>query len=550
MFSRTMHSPRLLPLRMMPSITRSYSLSLNTPRIPPYSFPPRRSTLEPPGASTASIGAPQVPFRPDLQEAEFWRELAPFRNISRDDFLSWDWNRKNVVETWKTRQGLLEFFGAVVPDEVPRLTGIGGMQTRDEFCTDVVDGIKESTMSVRVMPLVLTRINWSDPANCPIFRQFIPLKSIMVDDHLQLELDSLHEQKDSPVKAIVHRYPDKALFLPTSVCPTFCLFCTRSYGVGASTDSVHKVGFKLSRSRIDEAFEYIRSQDQLRDVVVSGGDAYYLPDQYELFGFAVSLLHPNAPYITPQPPENNVLHSNSTNMRDSRSVLKEIGDRLISMKNIQRFRIATKGLAVCPNRILDDNDPWTQTLLYIADKARKANKHFAVHTHFNHPNEITWLTEKASRKLHQAGVTVRNQSVLLRGINDDVDTMSSLIQKLASMNIQPYYVYQCDMVPKVEHVRTPLQTILDLESQLRGTIAGFFMPQFVVDCPGGGGKRLACSYDSYDRETGVSTFRAPALKKNGKEGKVYRYYDPLPPKPLPKPKSLPKRFFFDTRAYN
>ncbi|KAI8629278.1 hypothetical protein F5Y19DRAFT_434757 [Xylariaceae sp. FL1651] len=107
--------------------------------------------------------------------------------------------------------------------------------------------------------------------------------------------------------------------------------------------------------------------------------------------------------------------------------------------------------------------------------------------------------------------------------------MSSLIRKLAQMSVQPYYVYQTDMVPKVEHLRTPLQTILDIESQLRGSIAGFYMPNFVVDLPGGGGKRLACSYESYDRDSGVSTFRAPLLVDRGKNGRVYTYYDPLKP---------------------
>ncbi|GAP90508.2 putative L-lysine -aminomutase [Rosellinia necatrix] len=342
-------------------------------------------------------------------------------------------------------------------------------------------------MSIRLTPYVLGRINWEDPANCPIFRQFIPLKSIMMADHPELQLDSLHEQEDSPVEGIVHRYPDKALLLPVSVCPAYCTFCTRVSLVGPNTDTVVKDPPKLSHRKLAAAFAYIESQENLRDIVISGGDGYYL-----------------SPHI-----------------------LELIGDRLVNMKNIERFRLASKGLAVAPSRFLNRGDPWVEALLRISDKARRAGKHFALHTHFNHPDEISWITEKASRMLREAGVTVRNQSVLLRGINDNLETMSLLIKKLARMTIQPYYVYQCDMVPKVEHLRTPLQTILDLESQLRGSIAGFYMPNFVVDLPGGGGKRLACSFESYDRGTGVSTFRAPVLTDKDKAGRVYRYYDPI-----------------------
>ncbi|KAI0109601.1 L-lysine-aminomutase [Nemania sp. FL0031] len=473
-----------------------------------------RAAFEPPRVDTTSIDIsqfPSVPRQEEPEEPEFWRRLpssSPFKDVTRDDFLSWRWNTKNIVET---KEKLYEFIDAVVPEEIPRARGTPGMQTRAEFESDVAGGIRLSTMSVRLMPYILSRINWTDPANCPIFRQFVPLKSVMIKDHPQLGLDSLHEKRDSPVEGIVHRYPDKALFLPVGVCPVYCGFCTRSYGVGPDTHLVSKEPFKPSRTRLEKAFAYIESQENLRDIVVSGGDAFYLPHH----------------------------------------VLEEIGDRLINMKNIKRFRFATKGLAVAPSRFLDKSDPWPDALIRVADKATKAGKHFALHTHFNHPNEISWITEKATRRLVQANVMVRNQSVLLRGVNDDVSTMSALIEKLAEMMIYPYYVYQCDselnaellpyspaklqslagmeVVTRVEHFRTPLQTILDMESQLRGSIAGFMMPNFVVDLPGGGGKRLACSFESYDRNTGVSTFRAPILTNRGKEGKIYKYYDPLKP---------------------
>lgn len=234
-----------------------------------------------------------------------------------------------------------------------------------------------------------------------------------------------------------------------------------------------------------------------------------------------------------------------------------IGKRLLEIPHIRRFRFASKGLAVAPGRVLDPEDQWAAALEDISTRAKRQGKSVALHTHFNHPNEISWITEDAAQRFLEAGVTVRNQSVLLKGVNDNVNTMSTLIRKLADNNIAPvrgpplltfhclghlftndvdiqYYVYQCDMTPKVEHFRTPLQKILDIEAQIRGTIAGFSMPQFVVDLPGGGGKRLAWSHQSYDRSTGISRFVAPAVttaaasRTHGLEKpEIFEYHDPL-----------------------
>lgn len=175
------------------------------------------------------------------------------------------------------------------------------------------------------------------------------------------------------------------------------MFCTRSYAVGADTDTVTKAPLKPTRKRWDEALSYVASQPALHDVVVSGGDSYYLSPEH----------------------------------------LAQIGERLIAMPNIRRFRFASKGLAVAPARILDASDGWVDALVRVSDLARKAGKAMAVHTHINHPNEISWITRLASRRLLDAGVTVRNQTVLLRGVNDDVETMSKLIRELADNNIIP-----------------------------------------------------------------------------------------------------------------
>ncbi len=230
--------------------------------------------------------------------------------------------------------------------------------------------------------------------------------------------------------------------------------------------------------------EHIAHHPEIQDVVVSGGDSYYLaPDHLHM-----------------------------------------ICDRLLEMPNIKRIRFATKGLAVNPARILDFTDGWTDAFIAICQKGRSMGKQVAMHTHFNHSREITWTTELAARYLFEQGVIVRNQTVLLKGVNDDVDTMSSLIRMLADLNIQPYYVYQADMVRGTEDLRRPLSTILELEKQIRGTIAGFMTPSFVVDLPGGGGKRLANSFETYDPSTGISTWKAPGVTGD----KVFEYYDPAP----------------------
>jgi len=453
---------------------------------PPIDFPPPELSGPDPnreGPQPGTTAQPQASEIPRDRD-EFWRNVPVWKDVTAQEFLSYRWSVSNTVQgTGK----LLKFLQAVVPEQVPLDQSTSQMQTREEFIRDVLDGVSAATMAIRMTPYILSRVNWADPRHDPIVRQFLPMKSIMLPDHPMMTLDSLHEEADSPVKGLVHRYPDKALFLPTSVCPTYCMFCTRAYAVGADTDTVAKASLKPTRRRWEEAFAYIESQPGLHDIVVSGGDSYYLqPEQLRL-----------------------------------------IGERLIAMPNIRRFRFASKGLAVAPTRVLDGSDGWISALIDISNQAKRAGKAMAWHTHFNHPNEMSWITADAAQRLFEAGVMVRNQTVLLKGVNDDFSTMSALIRKLADNNIFPYYVYQCDMTSKIEHLRTPLQTILDLEARMRGSIAGFMMPSFVVDLPGGGGKRLACSFQSYDRDSGLSSYLAPAVTGRDKGGKVYEYHDPL-----------------------
>jgi lysine 2,3-aminomutase len=306
--------------------------------------------------------------------------------------------------------------------------------------------------------------------------------STRLPDHPALTLDSLHEQNDSPTPGLVHRYQDKVLFLPLDVCPVYCRFCTRSYAIGTDTDQVEKVAYKPAVARWEKAFAYLASRPEIEDVVVSGGDTYMLPHKR----------------------------------------IRYIGEMLLAIPHIRRIRFATKGPAVMPMKILSDGD-WTDTLVGLSDKGRTLHKEVVIHTHFNSANEITDITRQAMNHLFERGVKVRNQSVLIRGVNDDVDDMIRLVRRLSYINVQPYYVYQHDMVMGVEELRTRIADTVELERHVRGTTAGFNTPTFVTDAPGGGGKRDVHSYDHYDEVTGISVYRSPSVH----EDRVYLYYDPL-----------------------
>nr|POE66248.1 l-lysine 2,3-aminomutase [Quercus suber] len=457
-------------VRSISSMNRRNAQVLATP-LPDLDFDRPPTSFDQNGQLPVSTNT--IASQYDIMREPYWRKIKGWEHITEKEFLSYEWQIANLVDR---KSKLLEFLAKVLPSELPQAevkdSRLMEIKTREQFLNNVDAGMTMAPMSVRLTPHVLSVANWNDPLNDPVRRQFIPLASTFVPDHPSLTLDSLHESEDSPVKA-------------TSVCPVYCRFCTRSYAVGSNTESVTKKSLLPTRKRWDAMLEHIERTPVIQDVVVSGGDSYYLnADQ-----------------------------------------LRYIGERLLKLPNIKRFRFATKGLAVCPSRILDHSDGWAQAFIDISDLGRKLGKQVAMHTHFNHPNEITWVTEVAARYLFARGVTVRNQSVLLKGVNDNLETMSTLIRKLADLNIQPYYVYQSDMVKGVEDLRTPLSTILELEKHIRGTIAGFMMPTFVVDLPGGGGKRLANSFETYDKETGLSTWKAPGVSD---PDETFEYHDPFP----------------------
>jgi lysine 2,3-aminomutase len=303
----------------------------------------------------------------------------------------------------------------------------------------------------------------------------------MLRDHPRLRLDSLAELDDSPVPGLTHRYPDKALFVALSTCPVYCRFCTRSYAIGPSTETVDKVAFARTPRTWQAIFDYIAAHPEIEDVVVSGGDVYQLPARN----------------------------------------LRLIGDALLDIPHVRRMRFATKGLAVMPMKLLTDHE-WVDALTYVVERGRTMGKDVVLHTHFNSPGEITWITQKAVDVLFRRGIVVRNQSVLIRGVNDDIDKMLLLLKRLSFINVHPYYVYMHDMVKGLEDLRTSVQTGLDLEKLVRGATAGFNTPLFACDAPGGGGKRDIHSFEYYDRENGIVVYTAPSVKPGH-----FLYFDPL-----------------------
>jgi lysine 2,3-aminomutase len=251
------------------------------------------------------------------------------------------------------------------------------------------------------------------------------LESIIQPEEMS---DSLGEEHDSPVKCIVHRYPDRVLFLATDRCATYCRYCTRSRLI--ESDGFSKLDW-------DEGFEYIRQHKEVRDVIISGGDPLTLTD----FKLEYILSH------------------------------------LRGIEHLEIIRIGTKVPVVLPSRITED----------LVDMLKQYHPLY-MSIHFTHPDEITNEVELACMNLADAGIPLGSQTVLLKGVNDNIETMKTLMKKLLKIRVRPYYIYQADLAAGTSHFRTPVKTGLDIIKGLRGFISGYAVPQFVIDLPGGGGK--------------------------------------------------------------
>ena len=298
----------------------------------------------------------------------------------------------------------------------------------DRFGRDVidVDGLEPAfdNFQMRITPAVLEQIK---EVGDPLWRQYVPtVEELDIQDGM---IDSLDEDGDSPVPNITHRYPDRALFLVSPVCASYCRFCTRRRKVGDPE--------KIPLNQYESAFEYIRSHPEIRDIIMSGGDPMMLSDRRLEFLF----------------------------------------QNLRAIPHVEIIRIGSRITSHLPERITPE----------FCEMVKKYHPVY-MNTHFNHPSELTPAAVAALGRLADAGVPLGCQTVLLRGVNDDPAIMKELMQKLLKARVRPYYIYMADQVAGGEHFRTTVQKGLEIIQALRGWTSGLAVPHFVIDAPGGGGK--------------------------------------------------------------
>lgn len=273
--------------------------------------------------------------------------------------------------------------------------------------------------------------NLMDPedSQCPVRLQSVPNPGEMTILATDLE-DPLGEEKDMPVPGITHRYPDRVLFYTTHNCPVYCRHCTRKRKVSDPSSAAQL-------AQLEGGLRYIETHKEIRDVIISGGDPLSLNDDR----------------------------------------LEWIISRLRACDHIEVIRLGSRNLVTLPFRITD---------AFAAMLRKYAPIH--INTHFNHPKECTLEAFDTAAKLADAGCTLGNQSVLLKGVNDRPEIFKELVHKLMLMRIRPYYIYQCDLAQGISHFRTPVEKGLEIIENLRGHTSGLCIPTFVVDAPGGGGK--------------------------------------------------------------
>lgn len=297
-------------------------------------------------------------------------------------------------------------------------------------------------------------------AGDPIWRQAIPAQEELHDQ--VCPPDPLEEENQSPVPNLVHRYPDRVLFLVCSECAMYCRFCTRKRKVGGEQMAV-------TTETIAAGLDYIRRRPEIRDVILSGGDPLLLADEQ----------------------------------------LESILTALRAIPHVEIIRIGSRIPVVLPQRI-------TPALVRIL----RRHHPLYLNTHFNHPDEITPASSRACARLADAGIPLGNQTVLLRGVNDDPMVMRRLMQRLLTIRVRPYYIYQADLVQGTNHFRTTVEEGLEVIRGLRGHTSGMAVPAFVIDAPGGGGKipLLPDYLQSLGDEVVLKNYR----------GESYRYRNALP----------------------
>lgn len=329
-----------------------------------------------------------------------------FPNVTDAEWNDWHWQVRNRIET------------------------IDDLKKFITLSEEEEEGVKKTleTLRMAITPYYFSLMDINDP-NCPIRKQAIPSSKEIHKSEADL-LDPLHEDEDSPVAGLTHRYPDRVLLLITDMCSMYCRHCTRRRFAGAHDTA-------MPMERIDKAIEYIAKTPQVRDVLLSGGDALLVSDE----------------------------------------TLEYIIKKLRAIPHVEIVRIGSRTPVVLPQRITPE----------LCEMLKKYHPVW-LNTHFNHPKEVTPEAKAACERLANAGVPLGNQSVLLAGINDCVHVMKKLVHELVKMRVRPYYIYQCDLSMGLEHFRTPVSKGIEIIEGLRGHTSGYAVPTFVVDAPGGGGK--------------------------------------------------------------
>jgi len=345
-----------------------------------------------------------------------------------------------------------------------RIRDLAGLSKLVTLSVDETEAVRRlgGHLPVGITPYYASLIEPTDPFD-PTRKQMVPITGEFVHGPGEAD-DPLAEDAFMPVPGLVHRYPDRVLFLVTNFCATYCRYCTRARMVGQTGE------YHFNNAQYQQAFDYLESHPEIRDVLLSGGDPL--------------------------------------TMNDDR--LEMILTRLRAIPSIEFIRIGTKVPAVLPQRI-------TPTLCRLLKKFHP----LWMSIHFMHPVELTPEVGQACERLADTGIPLGSQTVLSKEINDDVETMKRLMHGLLKIRVRPYYIYQCDPISGSSHFRTPVEKGLEIIAGLRGYTTGYAVPTFVIDAPGGGGKIPLVPEYVVGRD-------GDDLVLRNYEGKLFRYRDPVP----------------------
>ncbi|MFI1253614.1 KamA family radical SAM protein [Streptomyces netropsis] len=423
-------------------------------------------------------------YRPkDLVEPD-WRRIPGWREVTEQQWRDPQWQRTHCVKN------------------VRQLRAAYGDLLSEAFYQDVErDQAERATMSLLLPPYVLSMmVPHATPTDeamyaDPVRRHMLTVFSDRAEEwpsHPFASRDSLHEADMWAVEGLTHRYPTKVLAELVSTCPQYCGHCTRMDLVGNSTPSVPKLKFSMKQGdRHDAMLDYVRRTPTIRDVVVSGGDVANVPWP-RLESFVAALLE---------------------------------------MEHVRDIRLASKALMDLPQHWLTDDAK--ASVARLAGTARKRGVSLAIHTHVNAAQQVTPLNAEAARTMFDLGVRdVRNQGVLMRGVNDSPAALLDLcFALLDGAGVMPYYFYLCDMIPNAEHWRLALWETQALQQAIMGYLPGFGTPRLVCDVPFVG-KRWVHQVEEYDRERGISYWTKnyfTSLERDAPYalGKTYEYYDPI-----------------------